>query len=688
MEPRFDTMPASGRTPLEDPTASAHRASEDDHRIGLALSGGGFRAAIFHLGVIRRLEEIGLMRRISVISTVSGGSIVGAYYVIEMERRLKAQPEAERKELWSEIAAGFLKAVDENLRSRALVFTPFYHPILFAKTLLLAPFRKGARSILIQAEYDKWFFDKNTLDELPAVYDPPHIVRPRTRREIRLLLKLLAPFRRKGHSITMEAECAGLRTTHPPAENPPGGASPPAQTGQPPCRGPKVVLNTTSLISGDRKAFFRDTNSRLAELKTSNKNVLTLSQVVGASSGVPGLFPPTPIAGDLLVDGGVSDNQGIEGLDEEGCKILVISDASGQLEIAHTQSTSTLAVLGRMNSILQHQVRTKLLDALSMRYKMEPGFRYAFFHLYLNLKDDPGVGDDRLPSEFIQPVARIRTDLDQFSLIECEALMYHGYTLAGALVRNWLGPLTVGKHGYAAPSVLDQDVLAALAKTEWKDGLFSPRVVRDQKKRALIKKELRTGEQPVYVIRCFRKFPGPTLLVACSYAISVLAATPIALSMLSPIERRFSEWFNATSFGAFSRSLDWIIDLYLNWVQWLTPHLRQVPGLDALLPAETEIEELIKALPAAVKSIPQSAVFVASLLFAVFVIGYVIAFPYWVWLRRWALSLDRGRYRDLTGLDVEAIDWRPDLKAERDAKRPQWWSRTWNWIRDRWMGLA
>jgi len=36
-------------------------------KIGLVLSGGGFRASIFHLGVIRRLEELGLMRHVDVM---------------------------------------------------------------------------------------------------------------------------------------------------------------------------------------------------------------------------------------------------------------------------------------------------------------------------------------------------------------------------------------------------------------------------------------------------------------------------------------------------------------------------------------------------------------------------------------------------------------------------------------------
>ncbi len=43
--------------------------------IGLALSGGGFRAAGFHLGVLARLADEGLLEDVTALSTVSGGSL-------------------------------------------------------------------------------------------------------------------------------------------------------------------------------------------------------------------------------------------------------------------------------------------------------------------------------------------------------------------------------------------------------------------------------------------------------------------------------------------------------------------------------------------------------------------------------------------------------------------------------------
>ena len=47
-------------------------------RIGVALSGGGFRAAAFHLGAMRQLHQHDLLGAIDLLSCVSGGSIAGA----------------------------------------------------------------------------------------------------------------------------------------------------------------------------------------------------------------------------------------------------------------------------------------------------------------------------------------------------------------------------------------------------------------------------------------------------------------------------------------------------------------------------------------------------------------------------------------------------------------------------------
>src|SRR3954468_24821977 len=77
---------------------SVHQAPDEETRrpgLGLALSGGGFRASFFHVGVLARLAETGMLRKVELISTVSGGSILGALYYLALKDLLENVPDAE-----------------------------------------------------------------------------------------------------------------------------------------------------------------------------------------------------------------------------------------------------------------------------------------------------------------------------------------------------------------------------------------------------------------------------------------------------------------------------------------------------------------------------------------------------------------------------------------------------------------
>lgn len=52
----------------------------NSRNVGLALSGGGSRAIAFHLGCMRALQDLGLLSRVNVMSSVSGGSVISAMY--------------------------------------------------------------------------------------------------------------------------------------------------------------------------------------------------------------------------------------------------------------------------------------------------------------------------------------------------------------------------------------------------------------------------------------------------------------------------------------------------------------------------------------------------------------------------------------------------------------------------------
>jgi len=55
-------------------------------RIGLALSGGGYRASCFGLGCLRALHDLDLLRYVTVISGVSGGALLAALYAYGPQR--------------------------------------------------------------------------------------------------------------------------------------------------------------------------------------------------------------------------------------------------------------------------------------------------------------------------------------------------------------------------------------------------------------------------------------------------------------------------------------------------------------------------------------------------------------------------------------------------------------------------
>lgn len=62
------------------PAATREETNVLSRDIGLALSGGGARAAAFHLGCLRALHDLGLLNRVRIISGISGGSLMAALW--------------------------------------------------------------------------------------------------------------------------------------------------------------------------------------------------------------------------------------------------------------------------------------------------------------------------------------------------------------------------------------------------------------------------------------------------------------------------------------------------------------------------------------------------------------------------------------------------------------------------------
>ncbi|WP_426424129.1 patatin-like phospholipase family protein [Bradyrhizobium genosp. A] len=166
-------------------------------QIGLALSGGGSRAIAFHLGCLRALDRLGLLDRIAVLSTVSGGSVIGAYFHAHRGdfasfeasvRAFLAQGLAVpmRRKLFSplgiKVTASFA-VVGIAALAAAVIITAVKIVGMVTPRLLAAHFehfdirsplhRFASRTTLLEAALDDLLFKHMSLNDLPA---RPHLV--------------------------------------------------------------------------------------------------------------------------------------------------------------------------------------------------------------------------------------------------------------------------------------------------------------------------------------------------------------------------------------------------------------------------------------------------------------------------------------------------------------------------------
>ena len=411
-------------------------------KIGLALSGGGFRASLYHLGVLARLAELDVLRNVEVLSCVSGGSIVGAYYYLMVRDLLQSKTEDEitREDyigIVHEMIDEFTAGVQQNIRTRVAV-----NPI---KNLLMFVQKDYSRTIRAAELYEQCLYAR---------------IKDGGQDAERWLngLTISPLIRQNGDTIN-----DGL-------------FAPKYQNWRRDAKVPILVLNAATLNTGHTWQFTAswmgeapagidseiDGNDRLRRMYYTDApeghHRIRLGQAVGASAAVPGVFEPLtldylyPDRIIRLVDGGVCDNQGVASLLEQDCKVMLVSDASGQMESQPAASRGILGVLLRTNSIFQARIREAEYHDLKGRRRSGLLRGFMFVHLKGDLEVDPinwincldpyDASDDARPPSRRGPLTRygiakdmqellsgIRTDLDSFSESEAYALMTSAYRM-------------------------------------------------------------------------------------------------------------------------------------------------------------------------------------------------------------------------------------------------------------------
>lgn len=415
-------------------------------KLGLALSGGGHRAAFFHIGVLARLSELGLLRPVQVISTVSGGSIVGALYYLHVKNLLESKADSEITdadyvEVVQAVEREYREAASSNVRAAAWanplknfqMAVPTYTRTdrigeLYEERFYATPWgdrpRRGGRIAMRDLLIEPKGFD--------GAFDPD-VENPRRNAPIPILL-LEATTLNTGHNWRFEA----------------------MYMGEPPRQG---TADQSLREDVDKNTILART--KWVDLPEACRD-FPLGAAVAASAAVPGMFPPMQVPGlfdDLvveLVDGGVHDNQGVEGLVDRGCTHWIISDGSGQMLDLPRPSTRPPAVLGRVISIYGDAEREQRLLQL-----LRAGDTVAFMHLQTGLpareRTPGGKVEEQEASltstafgvleEVQRALARVRTDLDAFCEIEAWALMADSYQLAGEIVPKQAGLARLGTPG-------------------------------------------------------------------------------------------------------------------------------------------------------------------------------------------------------------------------------------------------
>ncbi|CAI8786629.1 patatin-like phospholipase family protein [Methylococcus capsulatus] len=415
-------------------------------RLGLALSGGGFRAALFHLGVLAKMAELDLLRHVQMLSTVSGGSIIGAMYYLKVKQLLEHErtdgvipstPGAYVK-IVQELETEFLKGVQTNLRVRALL-----NPIKNAKMFISDDYSRSDR---MSELYNETFYrpiqrpGKETLRDW--LQDALSL---KDCRDIFLKdLKIVPKGERPGFDVALHNRDAEHKI-------------------------PVLNINATTLNSGDNWVFTASyvgvaSSDRYPRISFANPNdpglspeqnkkraailnKLTLSDAVAASACVPALFAPFAIH-DLygekdvieLVDGGVFDNQGLTALTDGKCTHIICSDASGQLCHDRSPASGMASVFMRSNDVLMKRVRDLIVRELEMKeggktvdarfWHLREGFGGTpYFRSFSPPPDSSDYNQTGADNGQIFLLSAIRTDLDAFADIEANALMYDGYCL-------------------------------------------------------------------------------------------------------------------------------------------------------------------------------------------------------------------------------------------------------------------
>jgi predicted acylesterase/phospholipase RssA len=347
--------------------------------IGLALSGGGFRATLYHLGVIRYLRESETLPLVGDIAAVSGGSILAAHLVLNWDRYTGTDAE------FAEAAGEVIRFVQHDVRNRIVRRLPLLFPIrLFGKLTgwSAANFTPNA---LLEKYYRTFLYGDRRLFELPE-QPALHMLATNVSDGV------MAVFNREGLHIQKREQGETDPFRH--------------------------VAGQTATIA------------KVVSASSAFPGFFPPVEIAAHDLGVhEGQFPT-----ESFTDGGVYDNLGIRGFawlaDHCGRSYhrVIVSDAGKPFQILGNAPLGFIAQSIRATDILWDRVWQLERE----NFGDQNGFHFLPVTHVVDAHEDPHGLHPVVQAE----VSGIRTDLDRFNDLEVNALVAHGYEVARSFHRR------------------------------------------------------------------------------------------------------------------------------------------------------------------------------------------------------------------------------------------------------------
>lgn len=375
--------PALPMDPLRDlqPVHDAPAETPDDV-LGLCLSGGGYRAMLFHAGAVWRLNQTGLLKDVKRVSSVSGGSILAATLGLHWGAL----------EWHNGVAANLEEEVVAHVRALA-------HETIDASSVVegLAPFTSVGRRVA--HAYREHLFGDATLQHLPDDESDeeesrgPRFVICATNLESGVLFRFSRPY------------AADYRVGKIPE--------------------PRIELADAVAASS---AFPPVLSPFEIDLREANWETVKGNDLVGSEWREE----------VKLTDGGVYDNLGLETVWKR-CATVLVSDGGGQTPDDSDPPDDWLLQGLRVLKVIDNQVRAlrKRQVVGSYRLKLRRG---AYWGIASHVADYKLTDALEASEDLTRALAETPTRLKKLDDHSQEQLINWGYIVCDTAVRKWVNP--------------------------------------------------------------------------------------------------------------------------------------------------------------------------------------------------------------------------------------------------------